>query len=103
MTSPLRGHVYRVDLGHGAKPWLVVSNNRRNAALVTVVAARITSTDRHVDLPTVVPLAPGDPLVGWVLCDDLVQLDRDELSPHLGSLGAATMRRVSAGLRVGLP
>jgi mRNA interferase MazF len=103
MTPPLRGQVFRVDLGHGGKPWLVVSNDRRNAALDTVIAARVTSTDRNARLPTVVPLAPDDPLAGFVLCDDLVPLYRDELSTDLGGLTAGTMRRVSAALRVALP
>ena len=30
MITPLRGQLFRVDLGYGAKPWLVVSNNQRN-------------------------------------------------------------------------
>jgi mRNA-degrading endonuclease toxin of MazEF toxin-antitoxin module len=33
MSAPLRGQVYWADLGFGAKPWLVVSNNDRNRAL----------------------------------------------------------------------
>ena len=103
MSPPLRGQVYRVDLGHGGKPWLVVSNNRRNAALMTVIGARVTTTDRNAALPTVVPLGAADPLVGFVLCDDLVPLYRDELTAPLGALAAETMRRVSAGLRVALP
>lgn len=101
--TPLRGQVFRVDLGYGAKPWLVVSNNQRNAALDTVLAARVTTTDRHARLPTVIPLSAADPLQGFVLCDDLVPLYRDELSVDLGSLTPATMRLVSEGLRIALP
>jgi len=100
---PSRGQVFRVDLGHGANPWLVVSNNQRNRALDTVIAARVTTTDRHARLPTVVPLTGGDPLVGFVLCDDLVPLYRDELAVGLGSLSPVTMRLVSEGLRFALP
>jgi mRNA interferase MazF len=103
MTEALRGQIFRVDLGHGPKPWLVVSNNQRNGNLETVIAARITTTGRHVRLPTVVPLQQGDPVVGYVLCDDLVQLYRDELNTYLGAIGPATMQAVSAGLRVALP
>lgn len=104
MSAPaLRGQVFRVDLGYGPKPWLVVSNNSRNRNLDTVIAARITTTGRNAGLPTVVPLGSGDPLVGFVLCDDLVPLYRDELTRLLGALGPATMRGVSVGLRIALP
>jgi mRNA interferase MazF len=103
VTAPLRGQVYRVDLGHGPKPWLVVSNNSRNRNLDTIIGARITTTGTHARLPTVVPLSNADPLVGFVLCDDLIPLYRDELSDELGALSPPTMRAVSAGLRIALP
>ncbi|MGI8434494.1 MAG: type II toxin-antitoxin system PemK/MazF family toxin [Nocardioidaceae bacterium] len=93
----------RVDLGHGARPWLVVSNNPRNRNLDSVVAARITTTNRHAHVPTVVPLKSGDPLTGFVLCDDLVQLYRAELDIPLGALTPATMRAISVALRIALP
>lgn len=103
MLEPLRGQLFRVDLGHGQKPWLVVSNNQRNRNLESVVAARVTTTSRNAHLPTIVPLSSGDPLVGHVLGDDLVQLYRDELNTPLGALTPATMRAVSAALRIALP
>ncbi len=103
MSPPLRGQVYRVDLGHGLKPWLVVSNNPRNARLDAVIAARITTSVTPAALPTVVALSSADPLVGHVLCDDLVPLYRDELTILLGALNARTMRAVSAALRIALP
>lgn len=102
-TLPFRGQVFGVDLGYGPKPWLVVSNNARNRNLDTVLAARITTTDKNAHVPTVVPLDNGDPLVGCVLADDLVQLYRDELTTVLGALTPATMKRVSAALRIALP
>ncbi|WP_437126553.1 type II toxin-antitoxin system PemK/MazF family toxin [Nocardia mangyaensis] len=79
MIAPLRGQIYRSDLGFGAKPWLIVSNNRRNRHLADVLAVRITTTDKKVDLPTWVPLAPGDPMVGRIVTGDLQMLHRDEL------------------------
>jgi mRNA interferase MazF len=103
MTTALRGQVYRVDLGHGRKPWVVVSNNQRNHGLETVVAARVTTTAKRVSLPTVVPLSASDPLVGSVLCDDLVQLYGDELDELLGALSSGTMVAVSQALRIALP
>lgn len=97
---PIRGVVYRMDLGHGAKPWLVVSNNQRNRALDTVLVARITTTLRP--LPTRVDLTAEDVLAGQVLCDDLEQVYGNELGERLGALSAPTMRRVREGLRIGL-
>jgi mRNA interferase MazF len=102
VSPPLRGLVYRVDLGHGLKPWVVVSNNVRNRNLDSVLAARVTTTRKNAQLDTVVPLAPSDPLVGFVLCDDVVPLYRDELAQPLGALGPDTMRRVNVGLRLAL-
>lgn len=102
MTA-LRGQIYRVDLGHGAKPWLIVSNNSRNRNLETVVAVRVTTTSKHANVPTVVPLSSADPLVGYVVVDDLIQLYHDELSVTLGALSAPTMLAVRAALRIALP
>jgi len=101
-VTPLRGQVFRVDLGHGAKPWLIVSNNARNRNLETVVAVRVT-TSMHANVPTVVQLSPADPLGGYVVVDDLIQLYRDELTTALGALSTPTMRAVSAAIRIALP
>lgn len=101
--TPLRGQVFRVDLGHGAKPWLIVSNNSRNRNLETVLAVRLTTTSKHANVPTVVGLSSTDPLLGYVVVDDLIQLYRDELTVSLGALSAETMRAVSTALRIALP
>lgn len=103
MNHALRSQAYRVDLGHGAKPWVVLSNNSRNRNLDTVLAARITTTSKNAHLPTVVPLNNDDPLVGFVLVDDIVQLYHDELTESLGALSAKTMTAISAALRIALP
>ena len=95
-----RGQVYRCDLGHGNKAWLVVSNNRRNATLDTVIAIRITTTRR--DLPTWVELSPSDSLAGYAIADDIEQLYQDELGLYLGSLTRGTMTRVNHGLELAL-
>jgi mRNA interferase MazF len=98
---PTRGRVYYADLGHGEKPWLVVSNNRRNQSLGDCVAVRIT-TSRKPQMPTIVELAASDPLAGRVLCDDLTQLFRDEITRDGGALSLPTMILVAAGLRAAL-
>lgn len=102
MTA-MRGQVFRTDLGYGPKPWVIVSNNARNRNLDTVLAARITTTGRNSHVPTVVPLSTADPLVGFVLVDDLVQLYHDELTENVGTLSPQTMQMVSAALRIALP
>ncbi|MEU8077208.1 type II toxin-antitoxin system PemK/MazF family toxin [Catellatospora citrea] len=105
MRAPVRGEVYFVDLGGelGRKPFAVVSNNRRNRALTTVLAVRITTTNRNTHIETVVPLGQdcGD-LAGWALCDDVEKLWRDELPTPAGALGPYTMAAVNAGLRAAL-
>lgn len=96
----MRGQVYRVDIGYGAKPWLIVSNNRRNRNLSDVLAVRITTTQKHVELPTWVRLDPSDPLVGHINTDDVQQLGRDELGQLLGALTPGTLLRVNEALRI---
>jgi mRNA interferase MazF len=49
------------------------------------------------------PLSSADPLVGFVLVDDLVQFYRDELGTMIGSLSPQTMANISAALRVAPP
>lgn len=99
---PVRGRLYRADIGFGRKPWLVVSNNRRNTALSDFLAVRVTTTSKHANLPTWIPLTAADPLIGWIICDDLQQLVRDEITDHLGALSPTTMARVNVGLQVAL-
>ena len=102
MTTPIRGQLFRVDLGHGRKPWVIVSNNARNRALDSVLAARVATTRKHSALPTVVSLRPADPLVGFVVCDDIVHLYRQELDEPIGALTPTTMAGVSRGLALAL-
>jgi mRNA interferase MazF len=92
-----------VDLGHGAKPWVILSNNSRNRSLDTVLAARITTMSKNAHPPTVVALTAADPLGGFVLVDDIVQLYHDELTESLGALSLPTMQAISTALRIALP
>ena len=103
MNRGMRSQTYRVDLGHGCKPWVILSNNSRNRNLDTVLAARITTTSKNAHVPTVVPLTAADPVVGFVLVDDIVQLYHDELTELLGVLSAPTMQEISKALRIALP
>jgi mRNA interferase MazF len=99
----VRSRTYRVDLGHGAKPWVILSNNSRNRNLDTVLAARITTTSKNAHQPTVVALTAADPLAGFVLVDDIVQLYYDELTESLGALSPPTTQEISKALRIALP
>lgn len=103
MIEPARGQIYWAEVGGvGRKPWLVVSNNRRNRQLESVLAVRITTTDRYAGMPTVVRLTQDDPLVGYVVCDDLGPIYRDEIAKSAGAVSGRTMLAVSDALRVAL-
>jgi len=97
----LRGQVVFADLGFGSKPWLVVSNNQRNASRKgDVVAVRITTTTIQQELPTVVRLGASDrPLLGAVLCDDPYVIVNDDIQRSAGALSPGTMRAVNAAIR----
>jgi mRNA interferase MazF len=98
----LRGRVYGALLSGledlGEKYYLVASNNRRNSALDSVLAVRLT-TSMKPQIPSIVETDPGDPFVGRVLCDSVVELWDDEVRRDLGALSPQTMRRVADGLR----
>jgi mRNA interferase MazF len=104
---PMRGHVYRVDLeGVGLKPCVIVSNNVRNRKLNSVLGVRITTTDKST-IPTAVRLASTDPLAGFALADDIIELYEDEIASgdYLGSLTPGTIMSLNRALAqaLGLP
>lgn len=100
MTEPARGRVYWAEVsGIGRKPWLVVSNNRRNRSLQSVLAVRITTTNRHAGMPTVVALNRDDSLVGFAVCDDLGPLFRDEIVADAGAVSPRTIVAVNDALK----
>jgi mRNA interferase MazF len=95
----VRGRVYLAVMEHvvGEKPYLVVSNNSRNRQLPNALATRVTTTPKP-SMTSTVELAPDDPLVGRVLCDELIQIWPDEVRRDVGALSLNTMRRVNEGL-----
>ncbi|RCG22441.1 type II toxin-antitoxin system PemK/MazF family toxin [Sphaerisporangium album] len=97
---PLRGRVFMADLGeeYGEKPYVIVSNNARNRALPSYLAVRITTSPKP-PLPSIIELTTEDPLVGRVLCDDIVILFAEDLRRDLGGLSLQTMVRIGQGLR----
>lgn len=96
----VRGNIYWADLGHGEKPWVVVSNDARNNALGSALVARITTTVKP-PLDSIVVLDRADaPFTGRVLCDDIETLYDDEPVRHGGALRSATILRIDSALRV---
>jgi mRNA interferase MazF len=99
----LRGQVYwcLVSDASGRRPWLIISNNGRNSALDSVLAAMITTTRKDID--TFVPLTAADaPVAGYVNTDCIEQPDKDWLEEQLGALSQGTMRNVDKALKLAL-
>ena len=96
-----RGNVYFVKIGADEKPYLVVSNNRRNLLLGSALGVRITTTRKPV-MASVIALPPDETVVGSVLCDDIETLYDSDPSRHAGALTPATMRAVGEGLKAAL-
>lgn len=99
----LRGRVYGAVLSHIAteKYFVIVSNNMRNRALGTALAARLTTTPKP-QLDSIVQLGSGEVFTGVVVCDDIIELYPDEVTRDLGALSPDTMARIGIGLRAAL-
>ncbi len=98
-----RGMIYAATLNTavGEKYWLVISNNLRNKNFGDVLAVRLTTT-RKPPRSTRVALPRGEPLSGWVLCDDITTLYDDEAVAVKGGLSPAAMSLVDDGLKAAL-
>ena len=97
----VRGQVYFASLPgvDGEKPYLIVSNNARNAALGTALAARITTSSKaHVR--TAVAIPAGECCVGYVLCDDIEPLYPEDVRRLVGGLSMPVMLDVGRALKV---
>lgn len=100
--TPLRARVYYADIGYGRKPFLCVSNNARNQKLNSFLAVRITTTAKP-ELASIIPLDSADaPLIGSILCDEIVPIYRDEISAEAGAISLRTMMAVAVGLKAAL-
>lgn len=106
MTKMLRSQVWMATLDQtvGPKYWVVVSNNGRNRNFDTALAVRVTTTNRHANLDSVVPLPDGEMLDGWVACDSLTEIwDEDLAKPGPeGALSRRAMTAVEEGLMAAL-
>ncbi len=103
LATAIRGRIYGAEIGdRGEKYYLAVSNNRRNSALSTFLAVRLTTTPKP-PLPSIVHLTDADaPWIGAVLCDDIERVYRDEVTRDCGALPPHTMHRVDESLRAAL-
>jgi mRNA interferase MazF len=103
VTWPLsQGQVIQADLGlREPKLFVVVSNDRRNRQLRQVLAARLTTSPKP-DIPSVVQLAHHEAFNGYVVCDDIVEVYRDEVVSVAGALLPRAVHEVNAGLAAAL-
>lgn len=99
-TWPLsRGQVIQADIGlDEPKLLVVVSNNRRNQHLGSVLCARLTTTAKP-DLPSIVPLERPEVFVGCIVCDDIIEVYENEVIGLRGGLSLATLPALNDGLR----
>ena len=103
MTWPVpRGRLLQVDIGLDEPTLvLVVSNNRRNERLGSVLAVRLT-TSAKPRLPSLVELDNPERFVGRVVCDDIVEVFEDEVLKVRGALSPVTMAAVDEALKAAL-
>ncbi|WP_448411858.1 type II toxin-antitoxin system PemK/MazF family toxin [Mycolicibacterium sp. XJ647] len=96
----LRGAVYSAFLPHvgEAKLYVIVSNNGRNRALGTALAARITTSNKP-PLDSIVPIDPNEIVHGRVLCDDIELIYPEDIRERCGAFSRPMMRKIDDGLR----
>jgi mRNA interferase MazF len=101
VSEVFRGQVYLAkhpDLDE-KKFFLVVSNNKRNKILKTVLCVRITSTDK-VAIPTCVQIPDHEGIAGFAVCDDVYIFMNYELDKLHTSLTDRTMVKVEQALKI---
>lgn len=99
---PLRGQVWFVDIPRvGRKPFVIVSNNRRNSRLPTILAVRVTTAPQP-DIPSLVRLPGSEAVKGTVVCDDIAVVRKQRLTRAAGALSRAAMALIDGGLRAAL-
>lgn len=103
MTWPLlRGQLVQVEIGlDEPKIVVVVSNNRRNRALGSVLAVRLT-TSAKPDIASVVEMPDGESVTGRAVCDDIIEIFEDEVMTLRGGLTAGALAAIDRGLMAAL-
>lgn len=98
----MRGQVIRADIGLDEPKLLaVVSNNRRNAAMPSVLAVRLTTTPKP-PMPSVVELGHPEVFTGRIVCDDIIEVFEEEVMAVRGGLTGAALAALNDGLRAAL-
>ena len=99
----MRGRVYSAIFPNvdGEKYYLVVSNNRRNNALDQVLAIRLTTSEKP-PISSIVEIPHGEVFVGRAVCDDIVEIWKNEVRRDLGALTPRTMTQIEQGLKAAL-
>ncbi len=99
----LRGRVYSalIPALKSEKYFIIVSNNRRNNALGSALAVRLTTSPKPF-MPSIVEMPAGEVVTGRAVCDDIYELFADEIRQDLGGLTSKTMAEISNGLRSAL-
>ena len=102
-----RGELYRVKKPGGdrrdSRVFVVVSRQALiDSRFATVVCAPIYS--RGDDLSTQVPVGPDQGLKhdAWIMCDNLVSLQKAQLTDYVGSLSASLSSQLNRALRSAL-
>ena len=102
-----RGELYRVKKPGGdrrtSRVFVVVSRQALiDSRFATVVCAPIYS--RGDGLSTQVPVGPDQGLKhdSWIMCDNLVSVQKVQLTDYLGSLGGSLSAQLNRALRSAL-
>jgi mRNA interferase MazF len=110
---PRRGDIYLVEFDPGrgheirkTRPALVIQNDIGNRASHVTIVAAITSKLSPVPFPVDVTVAPSESnglsVPSAILLGQIRSVDRDRLAKRLGSLDAATMRKVDQAIKISL-
>ena len=113
MTFPRRGEIYLVEfdptVGHEirkTRPAVVIQNDVSNQYSPITIVAAVSSHFADPPHPREVPLPAGAKTglrqPSAVILNQIRSIDRARLRKRLGSLDAATMRKVDRALEVSL-
>jgi mRNA interferase MazF len=112
MIVPRRGEIYLVSfdltIGHEirkTRPALILQNNVSNQYSPITIVAAISSQFNDPPHPREVLIQPGKsglPKLSAVVLNQIRSVDRQRLIKRLGSVDAATMRKVDEALLISL-
>jgi mRNA interferase MazF len=105
-----RGDIYYVKLSStegsvqtGARPVVVVQNNKGNEYSSTLIVIPLTSKNKKC-MPTHVEVGTEGGLYknSTILCEQILTVDKSSIVKYIGKLSPDTMRRVSQALCISL-